>query len=100
MATVRQEMQAEVNRKLQEEREQMAAELKSNMEQELQRKLEEQLEHVNAKVDNQINVEVAKRIQEQLAAIMTGMQQIQALLILPVRVESSRRTFGVHEVAA
>ncbi|XP_075105512.1 uncharacterized protein LOC107786889 isoform X1 [Nicotiana tabacum] len=76
MATVRQEMQAEVNRKLQEEREQMAAELKSNMEQELQRKLEEQLEHVNAKVDNRISVEVAKRIQEQLAAIMTGMQQI------------------------
>ncbi|OIT02402.1 hypothetical protein A4A49_31982 [Nicotiana attenuata] len=76
MATVHQEMQAEMSRKLQEEREQMAAELKSNMEQELQRKLEEKLEHVNAEVDNRISVEVAKRIQEQLAAIMTGMQQV------------------------
>ncbi|XP_009616002.1 uncharacterized protein [Nicotiana tomentosiformis] len=79
MVTVRQEMQAEIqaemSRKLQEEREQMGVELKSNMEQELQRKLEEKLEHVNVEVDNRINVEVAKRIQEQLAAIMTGMQQ-------------------------
>ncbi|XP_019257788.1 PREDICTED: uncharacterized protein LOC109236007 [Nicotiana attenuata] len=74
MATVRQEMQAEMGRKLQEEREQMAAELKRNMEQELQRKLEEKLEHVKSR--HRISVEVAKRIQEQLAAIMTGMQQV------------------------
>ncbi|OIT39742.1 hypothetical protein A4A49_23778 [Nicotiana attenuata] len=72
---VRQEMQADMDRKLQEEREQMAAELKRNMEQELQRKLEEKLEHVNLEVDNRISLEVARKIQEQLGAFMTRMQQ-------------------------
>ncbi|XP_019257269.1 PREDICTED: uncharacterized protein LOC109235562 [Nicotiana attenuata] len=72
---VRQEMQVDMDRKLQEEREQMAAELKRNMEQELQRKFDEKLEHVNLEVENRVSLEVAKKIQEQLGALMTRMQE-------------------------
>nr|XP_018628118.1 uncharacterized protein LOC104101712 [Nicotiana tomentosiformis] len=72
---MRQEMQADMDRKLQEEREQMAAKFKRNMEQELQRNLDEKLEHVNLEVENRVSIEVAKKIQEQLGALMTRMQQ-------------------------
>ncbi|XP_016443919.1 uncharacterized protein LOC107769232 [Nicotiana tabacum] len=92
MKIVRQEMQAEMDRKLQEEREQMATELKRNMELELQRKLAEKREHANAEVQRKLaeerehaNVEVGKRIHlevdkrmhEQFASFMIRMQQQQ-----------------------
>ncbi|XP_075100322.1 uncharacterized protein LOC107793488 isoform X2 [Nicotiana tabacum] len=74
---VRQEMQAEMDRKLQEEREQMAAELRRNMEIELERKLAEERQHANAEVDKRISLEVDKKMQEQFASFMTRMQQQQ-----------------------
>lgn len=74
--TMRQEMQADMDRKLQAEREQMATELNRNMEQELQRKLNEKLEHVNLEVENKVSLEVAKKIHEQLGAFMTRMQKV------------------------
>nr|XP_016455319.1 PREDICTED: uncharacterized protein LOC107779399 [Nicotiana tabacum] len=73
---VRQEIQADMDRKLQEEREHMDAELKRNMEKELQRKLDEKLEHVNLEVENKVSLEVAKKIHEQLGAFMTRMQKV------------------------
>ncbi|XP_016506780.1 uncharacterized protein LOC107824512 isoform X2 [Nicotiana tabacum] len=74
---VRQEMQAEMDRKLQEEREQMAAELRRNMEIELERKLAEERQHANAEADKRISLEVEKKIQEQFASFLTRMQQQQ-----------------------
>ncbi|XP_070023525.1 uncharacterized protein [Nicotiana sylvestris] len=75
MEIVRQEMKAEMDRKLQEEREQMAVELKRNMELELQKKLAEEREHANAEVGKRINLEVDKRMHEQFASFMIRMQQ-------------------------
>ncbi|OIT37546.1 hypothetical protein A4A49_55454 [Nicotiana attenuata] len=74
MEIVHQEMQAEMDRKLQEEREQMAAELQRNMELELQRKLAEEREHANAEVDKGIHVEVDKTKHEQFASFIIRMQ--------------------------
>ncbi|OIT19295.1 hypothetical protein A4A49_65767, partial [Nicotiana attenuata] len=75
---VRQEMQAEMDRKLQEEREQMAAELRRNMEIELERKLaeerqhaNEERQHANAEADKRISLEVEKKMQEQFASFLT-----------------------------
>nr|XP_018627048.1 uncharacterized protein LOC104098385 isoform X1 [Nicotiana tomentosiformis] len=83
MEIMRQEMQAEMDRKLQEEREQMAAQLQRNMELELQRKLEEEREHVKTEVDKRIHLEVDKRMHEQFASLMTRMlQQVLAPLLL------------------
>ncbi|XP_055830842.1 uncharacterized protein LOC129899859 [Solanum dulcamara] len=67
MESIRQEMQADMDRKLQEEREQMTADLKKNMKEDLQKKLDEECEHMKGEVD--------KMFQEQMAAIMTRMQQ-------------------------
>ncbi|XP_070043758.1 uncharacterized protein [Nicotiana tomentosiformis] len=75
MEIMRQEMQADMDRKLQEEHEQMAAELQSNMEDELQRKLEEEREHANVEVGKIISLEVGKRMQEQFGVFMTTMQK-------------------------
>ncbi|XP_019256070.1 PREDICTED: uncharacterized protein LOC109234506 isoform X1 [Nicotiana attenuata] len=74
---VHQKMQAEMDRKLQEEREQMAAELKRNMELELQRQLAEERELANAKVGKRIHLEVDKRMHEQFASFVIRMQQQQ-----------------------
>ncbi|OIT02690.1 hypothetical protein A4A49_56796, partial [Nicotiana attenuata] len=74
---VRQEMQVEMNRKLQEECEQMAAELQRNMEIELERKLAEERQHANADTDKRISLEVEKKMQEQFASFLTRMQQQQ-----------------------
>lgn len=68
-------MQADMDRMLQVEREQMVAELNRNMEQELQKRLDEKLKHVNLEVENRSSLEVTKLIQEQLVALMAGMQQ-------------------------
>ncbi|OIT07910.1 hypothetical protein A4A49_62972, partial [Nicotiana attenuata] len=68
---LRQEMQVEMNRKLQEEREQMAAELRRNMEIELERKLAEERQHANADTDKRISLEVEKKMQEQFASFLT-----------------------------
>ncbi|OIT38547.1 hypothetical protein A4A49_59380, partial [Nicotiana attenuata] len=75
---VRQEMQAEMDRKLQEEREQMAAELRRNMEIELERKLaeerqhaNEERQHANAETDKRISLEVEKKMHEQFASFLT-----------------------------
>ncbi|XP_049359539.1 uncharacterized protein LOC125824234 [Solanum verrucosum] len=68
MESMRQEMQVDMERKLQEEREHMAADLKRSMEEDLQKKLEEEREHMKGEVD--------KMFQEQLAAIMTRVQQL------------------------
>uniref|UniRef100_M1B3G9 Uncharacterized protein n=1 Tax=Solanum tuberosum TaxID=4113 RepID=M1B3G9_SOLTU len=67
MESMRQEMQADMERKLQEEREHMAADLKRSMEEDLTKKLEEEREHMKGEVD--------KMFQEQMAAVMTRMQQ-------------------------
>ncbi|XP_055824158.1 uncharacterized protein LOC129892599 [Solanum dulcamara] len=72
--SIRQEMQADMDRKLQEEREQMTADLKKNMKEDLQKKLEEEREHMKGEVD--------KMFQEQMAAIMTRMQQVLSLALL------------------
>ncbi|OIT19582.1 hypothetical protein A4A49_64468, partial [Nicotiana attenuata] len=81
---VRQEMQAEMDRKLQEEREQMAAEFRRNMEIELERKLaeerqhaNEERQHANAETDKRISLEVEKKMHEQFASFLTRMQQQQ-----------------------
>ncbi|XP_075110174.1 uncharacterized protein LOC107793189 isoform X3 [Nicotiana tabacum] len=81
---VRQEMQAEMDRKLQEEREQMAAELRRNMEIELEKKLEEECQHANeerqhanAETDKRISLEVEKKMHEQFASFLTRMQHQQ-----------------------
>ncbi|XP_070021543.1 uncharacterized protein [Nicotiana sylvestris] len=81
---VRQEMQAEMDRKLQEEREQTAAELRRNMEIELERKLaeerqhaNEERQHANAETDKRISLEVEKKMHEQFASFLTRMQQQQ-----------------------
>ena len=81
---VRQEMQAEMDRKLQEEREQMASELRRNMEIELERKLaeerqhaNEERQHANAETDKRISLEVEKKMHEQFASFLTRMQQQQ-----------------------
>jgi len=71
MESMRQEMQADMDRKLQEEREQMTADLKRNMEEDLLKKLEEEREHMKGEVD--------KMFQEQMAAIMTRMQHVLSL---------------------
>ncbi|XP_009801928.1 protein DETOXIFICATION 56-like [Nicotiana sylvestris] len=75
-----------MDRKLQEEREQMAAELRSNMEVELERKLaeerqhaNEERQHANAEADKRISQEVEKKMQEQFASFLTRMQQQQYL---------------------
>ncbi|KAM3202239.1 hypothetical protein P3L10_029863 [Capsicum annuum] len=65
--SMRQEMQLDIERKLQEEREQMAADLKRDMDQDLQKKLEEKREHMKG--------EVEKIFQEKMVALMAGMQQ-------------------------
>ncbi|PHT32767.1 hypothetical protein CQW23_29104 [Capsicum baccatum] len=57
-----------MERKLQEEREQMATDLKRDMDQDLQKKLEEEHEHMKG--------EVEKMFQEKMAALMAGMQQL------------------------
>ncbi|OIT28239.1 hypothetical protein A4A49_39179 [Nicotiana attenuata] len=82
---VRQEMQAEMDRKLQEEREQMVAELRRNMEIELERKLveerqhaNEERQHANAETDKRICLEVEKKMHEQFASFLTRMQQQQS----------------------
>lgn len=63
--SVRQEMQAEMDRKLQEEREQMLAE----MDLRFQAQIEEER--------RQMRVEIDKRIQDQMVAtLMVGMQQV------------------------
>ncbi|KAH0669664.1 hypothetical protein KY285_023832 [Solanum tuberosum] len=67
MESMHQEMQVDMERKLQEEREHMAANLKRSMEEDLQKKLEEEREHMKGEVD--------KMFQEQMTAIMTRMQQ-------------------------
>ncbi|OIT06038.1 hypothetical protein A4A49_15554 [Nicotiana attenuata] len=83
MEIVRQKMQDEMDRKLQEEREQMAAQLQRNMELELQRKLAEEREHSSAEVDKRIHLEVDKRMHEQFASLMTRMlQQVLAPLLV------------------
>nr|XP_009774923.1 PREDICTED: uncharacterized protein LOC104224899 isoform X3 [Nicotiana sylvestris] len=81
---VRQEMQAEMDSKLQEEREQMASELRRNMEIELERKLaeerqhaNEERQHANAETDKRISLEVEKKMHEQFASFLTRMQQQQ-----------------------
>lgn len=66
---VRQEMQADMDRKLQEEREQMRAE----MEKMFQAQMEEER--------RQMRLEIDKRIQDQMVAnLMVGMQQVFFLL--------------------
>lgn len=65
--SMHQQVQVDMNRKLQEEREQMTADLKRNMEEDLQRQLEEEHEHMKGEVD--------KMFQEQMAAVMTRIQQ-------------------------
>ncbi|KAH0672937.1 hypothetical protein KY290_025220 [Solanum tuberosum] len=65
--SMHQEMQVDMERKLKQEREHMAADLKRSMEEDLQKKLEEEREHMKGEVD--------KMFQEQMAAIMTRMQQ-------------------------
>ncbi|PHT36403.1 hypothetical protein CQW23_24103 [Capsicum baccatum] len=65
--SMRQEMQLDMKRKLQEERKQMAANLKRDMDQDLQKKLEEEREHMKG--------EVEKIFQEKMVALMAGMQQ-------------------------
>uniref|UniRef100_A0A1U7W3C0 Uncharacterized protein LOC104224561 n=1 Tax=Nicotiana sylvestris TaxID=4096 RepID=A0A1U7W3C0_NICSY len=83
MKIMRQKMQAEMDRKLQEEREQMAAQLQRNMELELQRKLAEEREQSSVEVDKRIHLEVDKRMHEQFASLMTRMlQQVLAPLLL------------------
>ncbi|XP_060171297.1 uncharacterized protein LOC132602474 isoform X1 [Lycium barbarum] len=75
MEIMRQEMQAdmdrkfqeELNRKLQEENEQMAIHLKREMEEDLQKKLEEERAHMRGEFD--------KMIQDQMAAFMTRILQ-------------------------
>ncbi|XP_055818822.1 uncharacterized protein LOC129887663 [Solanum dulcamara] len=74
MESIRQEMQADMDRKLQEEREQMTTDLKKNMKEDLQKKLEEEREHMKGEVD--------KMFQEQMAAIITRMQQVLSLALL------------------
>ncbi|PHT40088.1 hypothetical protein CQW23_18942 [Capsicum baccatum] len=64
---MRQEMQLDMERNLQEEREQMAADLKRDMDQDLQKKLEEEREHMKG--------ELEKMFQEKMATLMAGMQQ-------------------------
>jgi len=71
MESMRQEMQADMDRKLQEQRKQMTADLKRNMEEDLLKKLEEEREHMKGEVD--------KMFQEQMAAIMTRMQHVLSL---------------------
>ncbi|KAF3635967.1 putative formin-like protein 3-like [Capsicum annuum] len=66
--SMRQEMQLDMERKLQEEREQMTADLKRQMDQDLQKKLEEEREHMKG--------EVEKIFQEKMVALMVGMQQV------------------------
>ncbi|PHU05138.1 hypothetical protein BC332_25960 [Capsicum chinense] len=66
--SMRQEMQLDMERKLQEEREQMAADLKRQMDQDLQKKLEEEREHMKG--------EVEKIFQEKMVALMVLMQQV------------------------
>ncbi|KAM3269293.1 hypothetical protein P3S67_030175 [Capsicum chacoense] len=63
-----QEMQLDMERRLQEEREQMAADLKREMDQDLQKKLEEEREHMKG--------EVEKIFQEKMVALMAEMQQV------------------------
>ncbi|XP_075076531.1 uncharacterized protein LOC142163170 [Nicotiana tabacum] len=83
MEIMRPKMQAEMDRKLQEEREQMAAQLQRNMELELQRKLAEEREKSSVEVDKRIHLEVDKRMHEQFASLMTRMlQQVLAPLLL------------------
>ncbi|XP_060216626.1 uncharacterized protein LOC132644087 [Lycium barbarum] len=75
MEIMRQEMQAdmdrkfqeELNRKLQEENEQMAIDLKKKMEEDLQKKLEEERAHMRGEFD--------KMIQDQMATFMTRILQ-------------------------
>ncbi|KAF3673254.1 putative formin-like protein 3-like [Capsicum annuum] len=64
--SMHQEMQLDIERKLQEEREQMEADLKRDMDQDLQKKLEEEREHMKG--------EVEKIFQEKMVALMAGMQ--------------------------
>ena len=73
MESIRQEMQADMDRKLQEECEQMASNLKRNMEEDFQKQLEQEHEHMKSEVD--------KMIQEQMAAIMNRMQQVLSPLL-------------------
>ncbi|XP_075098516.1 uncharacterized protein LOC107773059 [Nicotiana tabacum] len=75
MEIMRQEMQAKMDRKLQEEHERMASQLQRNMELELQRKLAEEREHTNEEVDKRIHLKVDKRMHEQFASLMTRMLQ-------------------------
>ncbi|KAM3359246.1 hypothetical protein P3S68_022179 [Capsicum galapagoense] len=65
--SMRQEMQLDMERRLQEEREQMAADLKREMDQDFQKKLEEEREHMKG--------EVEKIFQEKMVALMAEMQQ-------------------------
>ncbi|PHU05476.1 hypothetical protein BC332_26298 [Capsicum chinense] len=65
--SMRQEIQLDMKRKLQEKHEQMAANLKRDMNQDLQKKLEEEREHMKG--------EVEKIFQEKMVALMAGMQQ-------------------------
>ncbi|KAH0678904.1 hypothetical protein KY284_019989 [Solanum tuberosum] len=74
MESMCQEMQADMERKLQEEREHMAADLKRSMEEDLQKNLEEEREHLKGEVD--------KMFQEQMVAIMTRMQHVLYLFLL------------------
>ncbi|XP_070053374.1 uncharacterized protein [Nicotiana tomentosiformis] len=64
MEIMLQEMQVEMDRKLQEERERMAAQLQRNMELKFQRKLVEEREHANEEVDKRIYLKVDKRMHE------------------------------------
>ncbi|KAM3302158.1 hypothetical protein P3S67_016660 [Capsicum chacoense] len=48
---MRHEMQLDMERKLQEEREQMATDLKRDMDQDLQKKLKEEREHMKGEVE-------------------------------------------------
>ncbi|KAM3379319.1 hypothetical protein P3S68_011733 [Capsicum galapagoense] len=65
--SIRQEMQLDMERKLQEEREQMAADLKRDMDQDLQKKLKEECEHMKG--------EVKKIFQEKMVALMAGIHR-------------------------
>ncbi|KAM3340092.1 hypothetical protein P3S68_029962 [Capsicum galapagoense] len=66
--SMRQGMQLDMKRKLQEEHEQMAANLKRDMDQDLEKKLEEEREHMKG--------EVEKIFQEKMVALMARMQQV------------------------
>ncbi|KAF3633037.1 putative formin-like protein 3-like [Capsicum annuum] len=88
--SMRQEMQLDMERKLQEEREQMAAYLKRDMDQDLQKKLEEEREHMKG--------EVEKMFQEKMVALMAEMQQgIDIGYRTGVELGGTRRLWVKHE---